>query len=237
MPHKESSATLAELVADTIRQQLRDGVYRCGDKLTELTLSKELTISQNTARDALSLLITEGWLIKRPRYGITVRQFTSDSADELFTLWGTLEKLVMHWVMKTITPAEIAHIRRQIVIARDQATYEDVRDMLNTRFGIHHFLLQIANKPQTSELLNRIYNQVWLLEVLRMNYAPRNALHHRELLNGYDMVCRAMGERNVHGAQEAIYFAIINDAKPFLPVLALIGHDDSDYPFKNPSSD
>lgn len=223
MPPKKSSATLAQIVADAIRQQLRDGVYRCGDKLAELTLSKEFTISQNTARDALSLLIAEGWLIKRPRYGITVRQFTSDSADELFTLWGTLEKLVMQWVMKTITPAEIAHIRRLIAIARDQATNNDVHDMLNTRFEVHHFLLQLANKPQTTELLNRTYNQVWLLEVLRMNYAPRNALHHRELLNGYDMMCRAMGERNLHGAQEAMYFAIINDAKPFLPVLDLIG--------------
>ncbi|MCU0480030.1 MAG: GntR family transcriptional regulator [Anaerolineae bacterium] len=222
MPLKESSATLAEIVADTIRTQLRDGVHRCGDKLAELTLSKELNISQNTARDALALLIQEGWLVKRPRYGITVRQFTSDSADELFTLWGTLEKLVMHWVMKTITNAEIAHVNRLVLVARDQAMYGDVRDMLNTRFEIHHFLLQIANKPQTSMILHQIYNQVWLLEVLRMDYAPRNAIHHRELLNGYDMVCRAMGERNLHGAQEALYFAIINDAKPFLPVVDLL---------------
>lgn len=220
-PHK-SSATLAELVADTVRAQLRDGVYRCGDKLTELTISKELSISQNTARDALSILISEGWLVKRPRYGITVRDFTSASAEELFILWGTLEKLVIHWVMQTITPAEIAHIRRWLAIGADQAVHQDARDFLETRFNIHHFLLQLADKPQTSAILRQIYNQVWLLEVLRLEYAPRNAIHYREMLSGYEMVCRRLSEHDSYGAGEALYATILNDAKPLLSVLDLI---------------
>ncbi|MDX2077091.1 MAG: GntR family transcriptional regulator [bacterium] len=224
MPLNESSATLSEIVADTIRTDLRGGVYRCGDKLAELTLSKEMSISQNTARDALYLLIAEGWLVKRPRYGITVRQFTSVSAEELFTIWGTLEKLVLQWVMTTITHAEIAHIRRLITIARDQATYGHARDMQVTRFEIHHFLLTLANKPQTTALLNQIYNQVWLLEVMRMHYAPRNAIHHRDMLNHYEAICRAMSERDLRGAQEVMVALILDDVKPFLPVLDLIGH-------------
>lgn len=224
MPPHESSATLAEIVADTIRMQLLDGVYRCGDKLAELTISKELSISQNTARDALNSLITEGWLIKRPRYGITVRQFTSASAEELFTLWGTLEKLVIQWVMSTITIAEIAHIRRLLAVALDQATHNHIRDFLNTRFEVHQFLLGLVDKPQTSIILNQIYNQVWLLEVVRMNYAPRNAVHHRELLNGYEIVCRLILERDMRGASEAMYILILNDAKPLFPVLDLVQH-------------
>lgn len=224
MPPHDSSATLAEIVADTIRTQLRDGVYWCGDKLAELTISKELSISQNTARDALNILITEGWLTKRPRYGITVRQFTSTSAEELFTLWGTLEKLVIQWVMQTITAAEIAHIRRLLAIAFDQATYNHVRDFLNTRFEVHHFLLGLVDKPQTSTILNQIYNQVWLLEVVRMNYAPRNAIHYRELLNGYEIVCRLILERDMRGTSEAMYALILNDAKPLFPVLDLVQH-------------
>ena len=224
MPPHDSSATLTEIVADTIRIQLRDGVYRCGDKLAELTISKELSISQNTARDALNILITEGWLIKRPRYGITVRQFTSTSAEELFILWGTLEKLVIQWVMQTITAAEIAYIRRLLALALDQATYNHVRDFLNTRFEVHHFLLRLVDKPQTSIILNQIYNQVWLLEVVRMNYAPRNAIHYRELLNGYEAVCRLISERDMRGACEAMYTLIVNDAKPLLPVLDLVQH-------------
>ncbi|GEM_PF-537764 len=226
MPLNESSATLSEIVAETIRTQLRDGVYHCGDKLAELTLSKEMNISQNTVRDALHLLIEEGWLVKRPRYGITVRQFTSISAEELFMIWGTLEKLVLQWVMLTITSAEIAHIRRLIAIAHNQAIYGNPREVQMTRFQIHAFLLMIANRPQTTTLLNQFYNQVWLLEVLRLRYAPRNAVHHRELLNGYEAVCRLMSERDSRGAQEKMFTQILNDAKPFLPVLDLIGHDD-----------
>jgi DNA-binding GntR family transcriptional regulator len=227
MPLNESSTTLSEIVADTIRTDLREGVYRCGDKLAELTLSKEMTISQNTARDALYLLIAEGWLVKRPRYGITVRQFTSVSAEELFTIWGTLEKLVLQWVMTTITPAEIAHIRRLIIIARDQATHGHARDMQVTRFEIHHFLLTIANKPQMTALLNQIYNQAWLLEVMRMQYAPRNAIHYRDMLNYYEAICRAMSERDLRQAQDWMFTLITDDIKPLLPVLDLIGHGDS----------
>jgi DNA-binding GntR family transcriptional regulator len=226
MSPSDSSATLAEIVADELRGQLRDGVYRCGDKLAELTIAKEMNISQNTARDALHILITEGWLIKRPRYGITVRQFTSASAEELFTLWGTLEKLVLQWVMKTITPAEIAHIRRFITVGFDQAVHGHVRDLLTTRFDIHLFLLGLIDKPQTCTILRQIYNQVWLLEVIRMNYAPRNAVHHRDMLNGYEAVCRLMSERDVRGACEAMFATIMDDAKPLFFVLDLIGDAD-----------
>ncbi|MCL4254947.1 MAG: hypothetical protein KJ043_14380, partial [Anaerolineae bacterium] len=99
-------------------------------------------------------------------------------------------------------------------------------DFLNTRFEVHHFLLGLVDKPQTSTILNQIYNQVWLLEVVRMNYAPRNAIHYRELLNGYEIVCRLILERDMRGTSEAMYALILNDAKPLIPVLDLVQHRD-----------
>lgn len=219
----ESSATLAELVAESIRQQLRDGVYPCGARIAELTIAKEMNISQNTARDALHLLIEEGWLVKRPRYGITVRHYTSAQAEEVYLLWGTLEKLVIQWVLQTITVAEIAHIRRLISLGRDQSIWGYARDIQTTRMNIHHFLLILADKPQTTFLLQRLYNQVWLLEGVRDAYAPRTAVHYRELFNGYDTMCRALSERDLRTAQEAMYQLILEDAKPLFPILDLVG--------------
>jgi DNA-binding transcriptional regulator YhcF (GntR family) len=67
------NATLSHIVADVLRQSLYDGVYLCGDRLVELTISQEMNVSQNTARDALGLLENEGWVTRKARHGVYVQ--------------------------------------------------------------------------------------------------------------------------------------------------------------------
>ncbi len=60
-----------------------------------------------------------------------------------------------------------------------------------------------------------------------MQYAPRNAIHYRDMLNYYEAICRAMSERDLRQAQDWMFALITEDIKPLLPVLDLIGHGDS----------
>jgi DNA-binding GntR family transcriptional regulator len=72
----EAGATRAETVAEQIRQAIRAGAYVSGQRLVELSLAAKLNVSQNTVRDALRLLETAGWVVKRARHGLYVRSLT-----------------------------------------------------------------------------------------------------------------------------------------------------------------
>ncbi|PJF20802.1 MAG: hypothetical protein CUN56_14335, partial [Phototrophicales bacterium] len=164
------AATLAQILSDTLRQDLRDGVYLCGERLAESVLARQYNVSQNTARDALKLLEAEGWVIKHARRGVYVRQFSNAEAEELYTLRATLENLVLNWAMQAMNEQNQAQLAQIIAQARIQANSENdngVWDAINT---FHETLLRIADHPMTLGILQPILNQCRLLMNLRQRY-------------------------------------------------------------------
>ena len=101
------TSTLSQIVADVLRQSLQDGVYKCGERMVELTIADELNVSQNTVRDALRILEQQGWVHKRPRHGVYVRQFSISQAEELYALRSALEQLALKWALSTDDEAGI----------------------------------------------------------------------------------------------------------------------------------
>ncbi|MBQ0131408.1 MAG: GntR family transcriptional regulator, partial [Comamonas sp.] len=67
-----TSISLADTVADTIRQQLIHGELRAGQRLSEAALSQQLDISRNTLREVFRILIKEGLLRHEPNRGVSV---------------------------------------------------------------------------------------------------------------------------------------------------------------------
>ncbi len=66
MPQLDPSVPKHKALSEYIRQQIADGVFRRGDKLTsENTLAEEFNISRQTVRQAIGTLETEGILVRR----------------------------------------------------------------------------------------------------------------------------------------------------------------------------
>ena len=70
--NRSTPTSLADTVADTIRQQLILGELRAGQHLSEAALSQQLDISRNTLRVVFRILIKEGLLRHEPNRGVAV---------------------------------------------------------------------------------------------------------------------------------------------------------------------
>lgn len=217
-----SSPTLSELVADSLRQALRDGVYLPGEKIIEHTIAQEMSVSQNTARDALLILEREGWLVKRPRRGILVRIFTTEEAEELYLLRETLESLVLKWAMSVMTPDDKMRLAGIIERARMQAGSQDALAMYKLLDTFHVMLLELANKPLTTATLKPMLNQSRLLTNLRTHYDPdsEDALAEQLTLYGHLITHLRYGDQS--GAVEMLSTIIKRECKRLLPVLDLV---------------
>ena len=66
------SIGLADTVADRLRQQVIDGEFHPGQRLSEAALSQQLDISRNTLREVFRILIKEGLLSHEPNRGVSV---------------------------------------------------------------------------------------------------------------------------------------------------------------------
>ncbi|MFW5692128.1 MAG: GntR family transcriptional regulator [Chloroflexota bacterium] len=216
------SATLAEIVADSIRQALRDGVYVCGERIAELTIAQEMNVSQNTARDALRLLEHEGWLMRRPRYGITVRAFDSTEAEELYTLRETLETLVLEWAMKSMNEDRQMHLSRIISEARIQAGMGNDRGVREAVAAFHETLVRIANRPLTASTLKPLLNQSRLLSNLRTHYDPDNRDQYARRLTDYGDLLTHIRYGDVDAAKTTLSDILQMECRQLLPVLDLV---------------
>ena len=215
------NATLAHIVADVLRQSLYDGVYLCGDRLVELTISQEMNVSQNTARDALSVLENEGWVIKRARQGTFVKTFSSDEVNELVMLRAVLEKLALGWALENMTAEHIKTLQSFIDKAHNFATLQNAhaaRDMLSK---FHRHIITMTGKNQTASILNRLHNHSQLLDNLRYSHTKHDVLQ-AGILTFYDLLLTHIGEEDTIAAQNALKAIIIEEGEALLNILSSV---------------
>jgi GntR family transcriptional repressor for pyruvate dehydrogenase complex len=71
-----SRGSLTKLAIDTLRRFVLTEELRTGDQLpSERELSESLSVSRNIVREALSVLVAEGLIVKHPGRGIFVAEF------------------------------------------------------------------------------------------------------------------------------------------------------------------
>jgi DNA-binding GntR family transcriptional regulator len=203
-PTAAHTATRAENVADTLRDAIRLGDYLSGERLVELTLAQEMAVSQNTVRDALRMLEQEGWVVKQARRGVHVRTFTREQVQELCTLVETIEGLVLDWAVERLTHTNLKQLSQIIDHADQQTETLNWRGALRSITTFHQALLDIAQKPQTAELLMRLLNQVCLLENIRERRAPRGLPGWNRQIKAYRALLNALESGDVAAAQKTL---------------------------------
>lgn len=214
-----ASETRAELIAHQLRHAIRSGDFFSGDRLIELTLAQHMGVSQNTIRDALRLLESEGWVVKRARHGVYVRTFTRAEAAELYALWAAIEGLALGWAMETITRKDLAQLRHLIQDARKQALNDGLQTAIETIFQFHTLILELSGKSQTAQLLVSLHNRIHLLEIIRQFRAPRSLHSHEARLLLYEKLISVMQTGDKEGARALLEYLINRERDTLLPLL------------------
>ena len=83
--------TYSEQVVNLIRQRIRNGKLRSGDRISEASIAEECGISRAPVREALYQLETEGFLMSHPKRGKCVTLLTGDGIRHRYELCGLLE--------------------------------------------------------------------------------------------------------------------------------------------------
>ena len=82
---------LAESVYFKIRRKILNGKYKPGESLTELEVSKELSVSRTPVREAFKHLESEGLLELRPNRGAVVVGIRKEDIEDIYEIRSLLE--------------------------------------------------------------------------------------------------------------------------------------------------
>lgn len=81
----------AQLIADHLREQIIQGIFRPGQQINESVLAGQLSTSRGPVREALQRLTQEGLLVSLRNRGVFVKELTIDDIREIYAVREAVE--------------------------------------------------------------------------------------------------------------------------------------------------
>ncbi len=89
-PLGKAARSLPEQLADLLLAEMEAGRLGAGDRLKEEELARRHAVSRATVREALAALAKQGHVVRTPRSGARVAEFSREDLDDLFDLRAAL---------------------------------------------------------------------------------------------------------------------------------------------------
>jgi DNA-binding GntR family transcriptional regulator len=90
----------AELIADQLREQIIQGIFRPGEQINASILAIQLNTSRSPVREAVQRLCQEGILISRRNHGVFVLEISTQDSREIYTVREAIETSAVDALLK-----------------------------------------------------------------------------------------------------------------------------------------
>lgn len=195
----DSYQPLREVVCETLRQAIRTGVLKPGERLMEIQLADELGVSRTPVREAIRKLELEGYVIMMPRRGTYVANLSIRDVNEVFEIRTSLDSLASGLAAERITDEELERLERLLVSISDGIEESDMDKIVAADTQFHDLLYQASRNARLVGIIYNLREQLTRFRTTSMAYPGRL----KETLEEHSRIVEAIAEGNVELAQKA----------------------------------
>jgi DNA-binding GntR family transcriptional regulator len=184
-----ASLTLAERLAQRIRNKLIAGELQPGQRLSEEALSTRLDVSRNSLREAFRLLTKDGLLRHEPNRGVFVATPSMASIIDIYRVRRLVECKAL--AQSYPNHPAVARMADAVEIAKQCRKTQDWMGMGSANMLFHAAIVDLADSVRLSEFYARIAAELRLSfgllddpELLHAPYVEQNAAILALLLEG-----------------------------------------------------
>lgn len=141
--------TKEEQVADFLREGIISGRFPRGTRLKQLEIAKLLQTSITPVREALKLLVAEGYVVGDSYRGATVAPFDISASNEMLTLRILLETQLVRGAVEQATAADIDELRTLAADFERAVAAKENEAARAANYRFHRRIHDIPNMPQT----------------------------------------------------------------------------------------
>ncbi len=116
---RDGDLSLTEQVFNALKGEILRSQIRPGSVVIEGDLAERFGVSKTPIREALRLLVQDGWIEVMPRRGYLVRPIGLDDLREVYELRRILESGVVRKVIEQMNRKTVADLRRLIEAQAD----------------------------------------------------------------------------------------------------------------------
>jgi DNA-binding GntR family transcriptional regulator len=192
--------TLSDQVKQYILDSIERGELAPGDRLVESQIARQFKISQAPVREAISELISTGFLDREPHKGAMVRMLTDEDMIEIYSVRATLESLAAQQAVRHITDEHIQTLREILDRMLQMAQAQDYLATARYDRQFHDLIMEISG----NRLLRRIYQNLQLGQFTLITM--RRSTHNLEqLAQRHSQIIAALETRDPEVAKNAMW--------------------------------
>ncbi|MGW0994449.1 GntR family transcriptional regulator [Streptomyces sp. NPDC002523] len=176
----QGAGWLRDQVCEGLRDRIISGVLRPGDRLIERDVAEEFGVSRVPVREAIRILLGEGFLEAPSPRRITVKQMARQDVENLFDIREALEVVAVRRAAERADAAQLRALGRLLEAAR-RATLSGRPDRVTkANAAFHQFIVDTAGNELLTSTLGSLEGRLrWLLH--QIDDARHLWDEHREL--------------------------------------------------------
>ncbi len=198
---------------DTIYAELYDSILERRlppeTKLGENLLAAHYGVSRTIIRQVLQRLAHDHLVKLEPNRGAFVASLSLEEAKQIYEVWRLTEVVIVRDVTKTITPRQVASLRKLVMEERQACDSQDIHRLTRLSSQFHIQLADLCQNKFLGRFLKELIPQTSLAffyEVHNMPICTKD--EHSEILDyiasGNEAAAVAMTMRHLDGIERAL---------------------------------
>jgi GntR family transcriptional regulator, rspAB operon transcriptional repressor len=188
LPPGQSAATplgsLTQQVYETLKGEILRAECAPGEMIAEPELAARYGISKTPIREALRILIQDGWVRARPNKGYLIRPVSLEDVGEVFTLREMLEPELSAGAARRRTEAQLQRLSE--LAERPAQSSGDLEAALDAVRQFHTLIAEAAGNSRAVRMLEGLLDEVrrlyYLMPELQTRLRSTEVEAHRALV-------------------------------------------------------
>lgn len=172
---------LTQAIVERIKGAIESGTLPAGTAIGQQELADRLGVSRQPIRQALPLLIAEGWIQSLPNRRLLVRELAAGEIDEIFAVRRLLEPIALAASIERATPAMLRRLNFALTEYEAAATPADLESADVAFHEALYSCCENATLLRLIEQLRRSLKRVYELKPTGSPLRKKAIAEHRKL--------------------------------------------------------
>jgi DNA-binding GntR family transcriptional regulator len=168
---KIQTGYLSQKAANKIREMIRKGTLKKGDRILEEPMCQAMGVSRTPLREALRILSSEGLIELIPNKGAYVAQPSIEDIEKMFFVMSILEGTCARLCAEKMDHKGLKRLDDLYGKLEEHCQAEDREKYMTVNHSFHSLVQELAGNKVLSEVINGLRQKI-LLYRYRQIYQP-----------------------------------------------------------------
>ena len=179
----------ADQIAHTLEQLVFAGEFEDGERLDELKLAEQFSVSRTPIREALQVLVSSGMAEKIPRRGVFIRQPSPVELMEMFEAMAEIEASCGRLAAKRMRDADLGALAEANNRCQEAVNGADSDSYYAENEVFHQFIYRGAGNSFLEKQALRLQNRLKAYRRVQLKFRGRmvqSMSEHLQILNALE---------------------------------------------------